>query len=851
MRRPTIVLCCVAFLAWGCGGGSGGESGEDSIGKVDTVASDSTVLDNGQPRTDARTPTSCITIDRVESKVYPPSAVRVTFRVLDCNGYPVRKLDQVGDVVIINDEKGLAFGDGEEGGGQSAADLPSEFGFYSILALDMSDSIFNNNAVDSVIDGAQVFVKKMVVEPEPDQKHQVALLVFGRTDTIQVVLAFTDDATALHNKLEELRGGESLGTTNLYGAYMKALKEVLDVGKDLDLVERSVVILTDGTHEAGAEDELRQQALDDKKQAEDTGTLNVFSIGIKGNYAQEKLKELASKPDYFALADNAASLEDVFKEVAERVEAIAHSNYVVGVCTPVELGSPTMTIRVNVDGVLGEVTVDYATDELHGDVASCNKDIIANPCKSFECGPGALPGFACGTCDACGTECLDGLCTFTACEGKACGDDVCGGSCGECGCGEECQDQDCIFMACKSVVCGDDGCEGSCGDCGCGEDCQEGQCLFTACDGKTCGDDGCGGTCGKCGCGEDCQEGQCLFTACDGKECGTDGCGGSCGDCECGICQVSHCQGAPETCDGLDNNCNGEIDELWPNLDLPCDGDDLDMCQLGAWACAGEGNGIECVEDPELDACKDAACGDDGCGGSCGECSCGEDCQDGQCHFAACDGKECGIDGCGGSCGECGCGEDCQKGQCHFTACGGKECGTDGCGGSCGDCPGGKPVCAMNGLCVENYEGTWLDQVSGLTWQIMSADTTMNWATAKTYCANLDLAGGGWHLPTIGDLRSLIRGCAKTQSEGTCNVDDDKCLATSCRDSSCDGCSSYDGPGEGGMYWPVGVEGECCWYWSSSSVEDSASNAWGVPFQYGGVYTVGHISNTEWVRCVR
>ena len=54
---------------------------------------------------------------------------------------------------------------------------------------------------------------------------------------------------------------------------------------------------------------------------------------------------------------------------------------------------------------------------------------------------------------------------------------------------------------CEGKECGDDGCGGSCGACADGEECSaDGQCVpcQPKCDGKECGDDGCGGTCGDC-----------------------------------------------------------------------------------------------------------------------------------------------------------------------------------------------------------------------------------------------------------------------------------------------------------------------------------------------------------------
>jgi hypothetical protein len=55
--------------------------------------------------------------------------------------------------------------------------------------------------------------------------------------------------------------------------------------------------------------------------------------------------------------------------------------------------------------------------------------------------------------------------------------------------------------------------------------------------------------------------------------------------------------------------------------------------------------------------CDGIFCGDDGCGHDCGPCGEGEICADARCRpdpcVPSCDGHECGSDGCGGECGQC------------------------------------------------------------------------------------------------------------------------------------------------------------------------------------------------------
>ncbi len=131
-----------------------------------------------------------------------------------------------------------------------------------------------------------------------------------------------------------------------------------------------------------------------------------------------------------------------------------------------------------------------------------------------------------------------------ACEGLDCGDDGCGGSCGECEDGWDCnagvcEEPPCV-PACEGAACGDpDGCEdggqcdGTCEDgfvCAdqgdgtflCEEDCEP------ACDGAACGDDdSCGGFCdGTCPAGQECNDAfecvaeECSFDCADHVDCG-------------------------------------------------------------------------------------------------------------------------------------------------------------------------------------------------------------------------------------------------------------------------------------------------------------------------------------------
>jgi len=145
---------------------------------------------------------------------------------------------------------------------------------------------------------------------------------------------------------------------------------------------------------------------------------------------------------------------------------------------------------------------------------------------------------------------------------------------------------------------------------------------------------------------------------------------------------------------------------------------------------------------------------------------------------------------------------------------------------------------------------TWTDSSSGLTWQVTPGGW-MIWVDAKSYCDNLTLAGGGWHLPTISELRTLIRGCDGTVTGGSCGVTD-SCLDSSCQDESCYSCEYGFGPNNG-CYGPSELPLECYGFWSSSPVADLVNGAWAVGFNGGYVSygdTIGNVYNA-YARCVR
>ena len=219
-----------------------------------------------------------------------------------------------------------------------------------------------------------------------------------------------------------------------------------------------------------------------------------------------------------------------------------------GVCKAEE-GENCATCPGDCGSCCGNTTCEPAYDE---NCISCPGD--CGPC----CGDSECEQQHQEDCDTCPIDC-GSCCGNGACE--LAHDEDCGTCPADCGCedGFECQNSECVkSQECGNGVCEVDencfGCPADCGPC-CGNDTCE---SLYAEDCASCPPD--------CGCDDAfvCLEGQCIEKCGDGI-CEPDESCSSCeADCGCGPgydCQGSECiECDTEKCDGLDNDCDGLVD---------------------------------------------------------------------------------------------------------------------------------------------------------------------------------------------------------------------------------------------------------------------------------------------------
>lgn len=141
------------------------------------------------------------------------------------------------------------------------------------------------------------------------------------------------------------------------------------------------------------------------------------------------------------------------------------------------------------------------------------------------------------------------------------------------------------------------------------------------------------------------------------------------------------------------------------------------------------------------------------------------------------------------------------------------------------------------------------NKIGGLTWSEKSPNY-MNWNEAVIYCKNLNEGGySDWRLPNIDELRTVIKNCPKTETDGECKVSEKNGRLSSDDWHPDDSCYCEIKKNNHGYYSKLGDD-DNVWLWSSSTRSDDSVSAWGVDFGSGlvdGNFKFHYYS----VRCVR
>jgi len=155
---------------------------------------------------------------------------------------------------------------------------------------------------------------------------------------------------------------------------------------------------------------------------------------------------------------------------------------------------------------------------------------------------------------------------------------------------------------------------------------------------------------------------------------------------------------------------------------------------------------------------------------------------------------------------------------------------------------------------VDKIDDSWENEFlpEQLEWSKRSTKA-MNWGNAVNYCETLNENNyDDWKLPTIGELRTLIKNCPKTELNGVCKIGKKNCLSYDCFMKLSGFCSCEWKNNNSGYYSKTGDDDKVK-LWSSSSLSESqySNYRWRVDFTDGGIGDYEADADNLYVRCVR
>lgn len=224
---------------------------------------------------------------------------------------------------------------------------------FTLLLVDMSGSITDSGAVDTLVDAAGAFAER--VEGQKSQK--VAVYAFSGDEDLHPIVPFTTagGAKAAVKALSSYKPADP--STNLNGAVIKGLGE-LDkalASAPNPLRFGTLVIFTDGT------DRARRVKWEDVKKALDTTPYDVFAIGLGAELQDAQLAALGK--DGTAKAADKTAVVKAFDDIASKIEAATKAYYLLSYCSPARAGKHELTVEAHAKTPNGDEASGHLKDQ--------------------------------------------------------------------------------------------------------------------------------------------------------------------------------------------------------------------------------------------------------------------------------------------------------------------------------------------------------------------------------------------------------------------------------------------------------------------------------------------------------
>jgi len=272
-----------------------------------------------------------LSLYEVQSSYGKPSNVAVYFRVETVAGEPVPGLTAE-QFSIYEDEELVSVFESK----QTILNPEVAASHYTLLLVDMSGSVSESEDAGLVGEASQVFTTKV------EANNKVAVYAFDGSEKIHKIRGFTGSSGSAESGVGSVSGFQAKDpSTNLNGAVVQALAE-LDAG--LEEAENplrfgTLVVFSDGT------DRAARVSKEDMLSAVAETPYEVFAIGLGEEISEDDLEAIGKSG--FALAADRTAVVEAFDTIAQRIEGMTKSYYLLSYCSPARAGVHEVTIEAN------------------------------------------------------------------------------------------------------------------------------------------------------------------------------------------------------------------------------------------------------------------------------------------------------------------------------------------------------------------------------------------------------------------------------------------------------------------------------------------------------------------------
>jgi len=259
--------------------------------------------------------------------------IRVLLQVTDEDGRGVAGLSAADFVIAENARKT---------GTEADLQLDTEsldFAVPTVLLLDISSSV----------QGLVSQIKEATIALVNDKRPRQVFAIYVFDQDARLLQDFTDDTEALVSAIESIGEGDLFDSTNLFGAIIHVANRWEDVISTDEVTDGSLVIFTDGFHNADPSVNV-EKALAEMKNL-DGQPKKIFVAALNSpDLERGPLQQLSLATNGFFEADEVGGLADTFLRIETEIADHANSIYYLAYTSPITVSGSTEDLEVAIIG---------------------------------------------------------------------------------------------------------------------------------------------------------------------------------------------------------------------------------------------------------------------------------------------------------------------------------------------------------------------------------------------------------------------------------------------------------------------------------------------------------------------